>query len=75
VKGLQNERAANDQNASGRLQAIREWHGQDRAAVAAHLQLDEAALAQIESARLPVDVDMAGRIALLFDVPADWIAG
>jgi hypothetical protein len=59
----------------GRLQAIREWRGQDRAAVAAHLRLDEATLARIEADRLPLDADTASRVAVLFDVPADWVAG
>ncbi len=59
----------------GRLQAIREWRGLARTTMAEKLQLDEGALARIEVGRLPLDTDMAVRIAALLDVPADWIAG
>jgi hypothetical protein len=59
----------------GRLQAFREWRGQARATMAGSLGLDEAALARIEVNRLPLDHDMASRVAVLRDVPADWIAG
>lgn len=59
----------------GRLQAIREWRGLARSAIAEKLQLDEGVLARIEADRLPLDAATAGRIAVLLDVPAYWIAG
>jgi ribosome-binding protein aMBF1 (putative translation factor) len=59
----------------GRLQALREWRGLARTAMAEKLRLDEAALARIEEDRTPLEAAMAARIAVLLDVPADWIAG
>jgi hypothetical protein len=59
----------------GRLQAIREWRGQSRSTIAESLRLDDATLARIEAKRTPLDHDMVGRLALLLNVPADWIAG
>lgn len=59
----------------GRLQAIREWRGLTRAIMAEKLRFDEVVLARIEVDRRPLDADLAGRFAMLLDVPADWIAG
>jgi DNA-binding XRE family transcriptional regulator len=59
----------------GRLQAIREWRGQARATLAESLRLDDATLAQMEANRSPLDQDLAGQVALLLNVPAEWIAG
>jgi DNA-binding XRE family transcriptional regulator len=58
-----------------RLQAVREWRGQDRSTLAERLGLDEAALSIMETARTPLSPKMVNQIAQLLNVPADWISG
>jgi DNA-binding XRE family transcriptional regulator len=58
----------------GRLKAIRQWRGQSLATTAERLGLDEATLRRIEDERLPLDGNLAAKLAKLLDVPLDWVA-
>jgi DNA-binding XRE family transcriptional regulator len=58
----------------GRLKAIRQWRGQSLATAAERLGLDEATLRRIEDERLPLDGNLAAKLAKLLDVPLDWVA-